>query len=367
MKKKLSLILCTLITVLPAFIFSGCSEQEASSNELKIFNWGEYISDGTDGSMDVIEEFEKETGITVTAYDTYDSNEQMYAKLKSGSVDYDIIFPSDYMITRLIEEDMIQPIDIENMENYSQVSQEYTGSTLGYDSTNSYSVPYTWGTVGIIYNAPMVEELTGRPAEEVITGWDAFWNPALDDNIYMFINSRDSFAIAEKLLGFSLNETKPEKLEEAADLLKEQKPLVQAYLMDEMFDKMENGEAAISPAYSGDIAAMMEANDDLKYCFPKEGCNIFVDGVCITKNAKNVENAQKFIDFLCRPDVALANAEFIQYSTPIIGAYNMLDESVRENQIVYPSSEQLANCESFISLPTETAEQMENLWIDIRK
>ena len=365
MKRFLFAVIPSLILI--ANLFSGCNKQVSEAGELRIFNWGEYISDGTDGSMDVIEEFEKETGITVTAYDTYDSNEQMYAKLKSGSADYDIIFPSDYMISRLIEEDMIQPFQTDQLQNYSQVMPEYTGSVRGYDPTDQYSVPYTWGTVGIIYNRSMVEEITGIPAQEAITGWDAFWNPLFADNMFMFINSRDSFGIAEKLLGFSVNETDPSKLNQTADLLRAQKPMVQAYLMDEMFDKMENGEAAISPAYSGDIVSMMSENSDLGYCFPEEGTNLFVDGVCITKDAKNVENAQKFIDFLCRPDVALANAEFIQYSTPIAGAYAALDQTIRDNPIAYPSPDQLANCETYIELPIEITEQMENLWIDIRK
>lgn len=367
MKKVSSVFLAMALSVFPLFLFSGCHKQVSQAGELRIFNWGEYISDGTDGSMDVIAEFERETGITVTAYDTYDSNEQMYAKLKSGSADYDLIFPSDYMISRLIEEDMVQPIPIEELENYSQIIPEYTGSVRGYDPSGHYAVPYTWGTIGIVYNRPMVEEITGMSAEEAITGWDAFWNPIFADNMFMFINSRDSFGIAEKQLGYSLNETDPQRLEKVANTLKEQKPLVQAYLMDEMFDKMENGEAALSPAYAGDIVTMMEENSDLGYCFPKEGSNLFVDGVCITKNAKNFENAVKFIDFLCRPDVALANTKFIRYSTPIQGAYDQLEESLRKNPIAYPPTERLEQCETYLALPPETTELMENLWIDIRK
>lgn len=315
----------------------GCSKA-GENGELKIFNWGEYLSDGTDGSIDVIAQFEKETGIKVSAYDTYDSNEQMYAKLKSGSSDYDLVFPSDYMISRLIQENLVQKIDVSQMQNYSQVMEQYKGSARGYDPTDEYSVPYTWGHVGIVYNQPMVEQLSGQKAEDVITGWDAFWNPAFSDQMYMFINSRDSFGIAEKLLGYSLNTTDPAQIAQACSKLKEQKPLVQAYVMDEMFDKMENDEAALSPAYAGDIITMMDSNPDLRYCFPKEGTNLFVDGVCITSTAKHQENALKFIDFLCRPEIAHANASYIRYSTPIQGALSMLDEELKNNPIAYPSS-----------------------------
>lgn len=325
------------------------------------------MSNGTDGFIDVISQFEQETGIQVSAYDTYDSNEQMYAKLKSGSSDYDIVFPSDYMISRLIQENLIQPIDVSQMANYSQIMDEYKGSARGYDPTDEYSVPYTWGHVGIIYNQPMVEQLSGQRAEEAITGWDAFWNPAFADQMYMFINSRDCFGIAQKLLGYSFNTTDQAQILQAADKLKEQKPLVQAYVMDEMFDKMENDEAALSPAYSGDIVTMMDSNPDLRYCFPKEGTNLFVDAACVTTNAENKDNAMRFIDFLCRPDIALANASYIGYSTPVRGAFEQLDESLQNNPIAYPPPQTLDRCETYLNLPEATLEQLENLWTQIRK
>lgn len=371
MKKLWSMVLVVALICMTAL--AGCSGntdsgvEVGSNGELKIFNWGEYISDGTDGSLDLIKEFEQTTGIKVTAYDTFDSNEQMYAKLKSGTVDYDIIIPSDYMISRLIEEDMLEKINYENIPNYSQIIDSYKGSALGYDPTDEYSVPYTWGTVGIIYNEPMIEELTGKPADEVVTGWDAFWNEDLKDNMFMFINSRDSFGIGELYLGKSLNETDPTVLEQVADALKQQKPLVQAYVMDEMFDKMENGEAAISPAYAGDIITMMASNEDLNYCFPKEGSNIFVDAVCIPKGAQNQENAEKFINFLCDPEMAKENIEYICYSTPNEGALELLDADLRNNKIAYPPQDILDRCEAFLHLPSETNELMENLWVEIRK
>lgn len=366
MKKLLSIFIACCLT---ASLFTGCAgDSEVGKNgTLKIFNWGEYMSDGTDASRNVIREFERETGIKVEAYDTYDSNEQMYAKLKSGSSDYDIIFPSDYMISRLIDEDMVEKIDFDKLENYGNIMDEYKGDVYGYDPTNEYSVPYTWGTVGIVYNKKMVEKLTGQPADEVVKGWSVFWDERFKDNMFMFINSRDSFMIAEKLLGYSLNETDPDRLKQAASKLREQKPYVQAYVMDEMFDKMENGEAALSPAYAGDIITMMDYNEELGYCFPEEGTNIFVDVVAIPKGAKNKENAEKFIDFLCRADIAKANIEYISYSTPNRAAYEKLDEDLRESEIAYPSKERLERCEAFVNLSLEATEQMENLWTEIRK
>lgn len=368
MKKIVSILVAAAMALSSSAMLTSCGDDFVGSNgELKIFNWGEYISDGTDGSMDIISEFEKETGIKVSAYDTYDSNEQMYAKIKSGSVDYDIVIPSDYMISRMIQEDMLEKIDYENLTNYDQIIDDYKGSALGYDPTDEYSVPYTWGTVGIVYNKAMVEEATGQKAEAAVTGWDAFWNEDFSNNMFMFINSRDSFGIAQKLLGYSFNETEEGTLNAAAEKLKEQKPLVQAYVMDEMFDKMENSEAAISPAYAGDIVTMMGTNEDLAYCFPKEGSNIFTDAICIVKGSANKTNAEKFIDFLCKPEAAKENIEFINYSTPNSGAYSLLDDETKNNEIIYPGADVLAQCEAFLHLPEETNELMERLWTEIRK
>ncbi len=363
MKRSKTIVAFFLI----AAFLCGCTPQKQPLKELKIFNWGEYMADGSDGGMNVLKKFESETGIHVTTYDTYDSNEQMYAKIKSGSADYDLVFPSDYMISRMISEDMLQPISFDNIPNSRYILDEYTGKVRGYDPTGAYSVPYTWGTVGIVYNRPLVEQKTGQKASDVVQGWDAFWNPKLSDSMYMFINARDSFAIAEKRLGLSLNETDPEKLRQAAELLEEQKPMVQAYVMDEMFDKMENGEAAISPAYAGDIITMMEENSDLAYCFPKEGTNLFVDAACILKNAKHKENAEAFINFINRPDVAQANSSFIHYSTPNRGAYDLLSEDLKANEIAYPSPDRLRLCETFVNLPPETVALTEELWLKIRK
>lgn len=364
MKKGISII--ALFGLLCVLFFTSC-QQHTKGQELKIFNWGEFMSDGTGGMLDVVEAFEKETGIHVTAYDTYDSNEQMYAKIKSGTADYDLIFPSDYMVSRLIKEDLLAPIEKEALENYHYIMEPYKGSSRGYDLEDRYSVPYAWGTVGIVYNQKIVAEKTGEDPMQVVTGWDAFWDERFAHSMYMFLNSRDSFAIAEKRLGYSLNEAQDFALENAADLLKKQKPLVQAYVMDEMFDKMENGEAAIAPAYAGDIVTMMSANSDLRYCFPKEGSNLFVDCAAILKDAKNKENALKFIDFINRPEIAKENMNFICYSTPNSGAYNLMDEETKQNAIAYPPDDILKKCETYVDLPADAIKHMEDLWMQVRK
>lgn len=364
LKRSISLLMAFILST--NFLLEGCIRNN-SKRTLKIFNWGEYISDGTDGTIDVIKEFEKETGINVVAYDTYDSNEQMYAKLKSGGADYDIIFPSDYMVSRLIDEDMLLKIDKDKLTNYNEINDEFKGDKREFDKSNEYSVPYTWGTVGLIYNKDLISKLMGDNSEYNVDGFDFLWNEKLDDNILMFINSRDSFAIAEKLLGYSLNTIDINEITRASNKLKEQKSLVQSYLMDEMFDKMLENEAAISPAYSGDIITMTKLNSNLSYCFPKEGSNLFVDCVSIPKSSKNYDNALKFIDFLSKPQIAKANCEFINYSTPNIGAYNLLDDEMKNNKIAYPDEDILNRCESFVNLPKEILSEMENLWIKIRK
>lgn len=364
--KKLTQVLKISLILFVCLIQPGCLGKEYPNGELKIFCWGEYLSDGTANSLNVIEAFEKETGVKVSVVSTFDSNEQMYAKLKYGSVEYDLIFPSEYMISRLIDENMIQKINIKSLKNYSGVMQSCKGSVLGYDPTDEYSVPYTWGTVGLVYNVPLIEELTGQKASEVVKGWSALWDTRLEKEIFMFINSRDSFAIAEKLLNFSLNTTNLDEISQAAALLKSQKPLVQAYIMDQIFDKMANNEGAITPAYAGDILTMMKENENLAYCFPEEGSNMFVDGMCIPKNAQNVENAHKFIDFLCREDIATENANFISYSTAISGAWENLCEEIKYSEIAYPPENIKQKCEIHKYLPKRINTHIEELWTQIK-
>lgn len=355
MKKFLSLALaCGLC--LSLFAFSGCDSGNGATQKLYVYNWGEYMPDGTDGSMDVIAEFEERYPDIDVVYDTFTSNEALYAKMKSGGTNYDIIIPSDYMIARMIDEGMIQKLNFENIPNAENIMDNFKNQV--YDPTNEYSVPYTWGTVGIIYNTTMVE---GTP-----DSWSVLWDEQYSGNILMFNNSRDAFGIAQKLLGFSQNTTSESELQQCADKLKEQKPLVQSYVMDEIFDKMENGEAAFAPYYAGDAITMMEENEDLAYFLPKEGSNKFVDAMCIPTEAQNKEAAELFINFVLEGEIGAEICNFIGYSTPNQAAYELLDEELRNNEIAYPSDEVLDKCEFFENLPQEINQLMQDLWVEIK-
>ena len=322
---------------------------------LYVYNWGLYISDGSDDSIDVLSAFEELTGIKVN-YTTFDSNESLYAKLKSGGASYDVIVPSDYMIGKMIQEGMLAPLNKENIPNFSKIGEKYTG--MAYDPQDEYSVPYTWGTVGIIYNTEMVEEAP--------TSWDALWDVEYAGNILMFNNSRDAFAIGAKKLGMSLNPQTVEEVEIIAQELKAQKNVVQAYVMDEIFDKMSGGEAAMAPYYAGDAITMIDESPQLDFVIPEEGTNYFVDAMCIPANAKNKEAAEIFINYMCEPDVGLANIDFIGYSTPIEEVWERLDDDMKYSPIAYPSDEVMANTEVFVTLPDEINSAMDMAWSDMK-
>ena len=323
---------------------------------LNVYNWGEYISVGTDGeSMDINAEFQALTGITVN-YTTFDTNESLYSKLKSGGAQYDIIIPSDYMIGKMINEDMLAPLDFSNIPNYSMIGEQY--KNRDYDPQNQYSVPYTWGYVGIIYNTTMVT----KPVDS----WSILWDEEYAGDILMFDNSRDAFAIASKKLGLSLNPANTEEIDLATKELEAQRSVVQAYVMDQIFDKMGGGEAALAPYYAGDAITMIEENPDLAFAIPKEGTNYFVDAMCIPKDSANKEAAEMYINFLCETPVAIANTLYIGYSTPQIVAEAALPEEVRENRIAYPSEETIANMETFSVLPDELNSYMDKAWSDMR-
>ncbi len=326
---------------------------------INVYNWGEYISTGADeGTIDVNAEFEKLTGIKVN-YTNYATNEELYAKLKGGGTTYDVIIPSDYMISKMIKEKLIQPIDMENIPNYKYIMDNYRN--LAYDPENAYSVPYTWGTVGIIYNAEEID----IPREEI--DWDILWNEEYKDQILMFDNPRDAFAIAEIMLGYSLNTEDPAELKAAAEKLREQKDVVQAYVMDEVFDKMAAGEALLAPYYAGDALTILEDNEDLDFAVPKSGTNLFVDAMCIPSSAKQKEAAEMYINFMCEPDIAFANIDYICYSTPHSAAFDMLDEEVKNDPISYPDSEFIANKTTvFVNLSDDANEMMSQLWTEMK-
>lgn len=359
MKKISALITALLLMALcvsPAFAANAKKDySHLKGTEINVYNWGEYISDGSDDTVDVNALFEKETGIKVN-YTTFDSNENMYNKLKSGGANYDIVIPSDYMIARLIEEGLVQKIDFGNIPNYSNIMDKYKG--LYFDPNDEYSVPYNVGMVGVIYNTKMVE---GEP-----DSWALMWDEKYSGQILNFNNPRDAFAIAQWMLGVDLNTTDPDDWDKAFELLKEEKPLVQSYVMDEVFNKMESGEAAIAPYYAGDFLTMYDNNEDLAFFYPKEGTNIFVDSICIPSSSQNKEAAELYINFLLREDVALENAEYLYYATPNKAVYENEDYSLRDSQILYPDTEHEPKTEYFHNLDYDTQLTMTALWDNLK-
>lgn len=356
MKRLLGL---TLVLCLVVGLFSGCDFGQDVIT-LNVYNWGEYISDGSDDLMDVNARFEELYGVRIN-YKTYESNESMYTLLESGAAEYDIVIPSDYMIGKMIEEDMLAKLNFDNIPNYKYIDEKYKG--LAYDPNNEYSVPYTWGTVGIFYNKKYVDEA------DLAQGWDILWNEKYAGKIYMFDNARDSFAIALKKLGYSMNTTDPAQWQAAYDELAKQKPLVQGYFMDQVFQKMTNEEGWLAPYYSGDGANMItgdDGNENIDFFVPHQGTNLFVDAMCVLKTSQNKEWAEKYINFMCEPDVATANAEYICYSTPHTEALSMLSEEVANNPMFYPSQEVIANAEVYITLPQDTIKLQKDHWIKLK-
>lgn len=326
---------------------------------INVYNWGEYISDGSEeNTLNVNAEFTDLTGIKVN-YTNYATNEELYAKLKGGGASYDIIIPSDYMISRMIHENMLQKLDFDNIPNFKYITDTFVNPE--YDPQNEYSVPYTWGTVGIIYDTTMID----IPPEEI--DWDILWNVDYSDRILMFDNPRDAFAIAEIRLGYSLNTEDAKELENCADLLKEQKTVIQAYVMDEVFDKMGAGEALVAPYYAGDAVTLMDEYEDLGFVTPKSGTNLFVDALCIPAGAKQKEAAEMYINFMCEPDIAYATTSYIGYSTPNSAAFDMLDEETQNDKVSYPDNEYLNNNTTiFRNLSDEANQKMQDLWTDIK-
>lgn len=323
---------------------------------LNVANWGEYMSVNDPEALDVNKEFEEISGINVN-YQTYATNEELYAKLKSGGADYDIIIPSDYMVSRMIKEEMLFPLDFANIPNIKLINKKYISPS--YDPTNEYSVPYMGGIVCIIYNKTMITD--------TVDSWSALWDERYKGQILMFNNPRDAFGIALIKEGYSQNSENKDELRRAADSLKEQKKVVQAYVMDEIFDKLEGGSAAIAPYYAGDAVTMMAENSDLAYAIPKEGTNQFVDAICIPTRAKNRAAAEMYANFLNEPEVALANAEVIGYSTPNDATFALLPEEIQNNPLQYPDEVYLeTKTEFFNNLTDETNAYVQTLWNEIK-
>ncbi len=351
MKKILALMLCAVLLCSIPFSVTAAPNDTVTLN---VYNWGEYID------PEVNDMFTEETGIRVN-YKNFTDNESMYAVLSSGAAVYDIVVPSDYMVGKLINEGMLAKLDFNNIPNYQYINPSLHNRP--YDPDNAYSVPYMWGIVGVFYNTKYVDEA------DLKDGWDLLWNEKYSGRIFMFDNQRDAFGIALNKCGYSMNTTDPTECQAAYDVLAEQKPLLHQYVMDQVYDKMINEEAWIAPYYSGDGIVMMdeeEGNPAIDFFVPESGTNQFIDALCVPANSPHKAEAEQYINFLCRPDIALLNAEYVGYSTPNTEAQKNLDPEIGENPNFYPSEEMLAKTEVFLTLPQETGALMDELWMKLK-
>lgn len=368
--KKRVLAFSAAVLITAAAVLAGCGGAGkagghdtggGTGGELYVYNWGEYIDEN------VIDMFQEETGIKVI-YDMFETNEDMYPVIESGARNYDVVCPSDYMIQKMLENNLLAEINFNHVPNVSEINPTYMEMSKAFDPDNKYSVPYCWGTVGILYNTQKLKELgAAAPAK-----WSDLWNPVLKGEILMQDSVRDAFMVALKSQGYSMNTENEEELQAARQLLIEQKPLVQAYVIDQVRDKMIGGEAAVGVIYSGEMlyiqeeAASLGLDYELTYVLPEEGTNLWLDSWVIPANAKNKENAEKWIDFLCRPEIAKMNFEYITYPTPNLGAFELLDEEVQNNKAVFPDLASLDKSEVYKYLGDETDMIYNNLWKEVK-
>ena len=368
---KKTVALTCVMTMAASLFLTGCggtgSNSSAASGSngsgkrvVNVCSWGEYIDE------DLIYQFEDETGIEVN-YQTAESNEALSSLLKTGAGDFDVIVPSDYMIARLISEDMLAELDYSNIPNYDLIDDQYKG--LSYDPENKYTVPYTWGTLGIIYNTTMVDE--------PITSWDAMFDDKYAGNVLMINNSRDALAAALLDLGYSINTTDEGQIREAYQLLADAKSngVYQAFVMDQVFQKMEGGNAAIAMYYAGDYLTMLDNNPDLAFVVPKEGSNWFVDAMCVLKNAQHKEEAEEWINFIASTSSNLANMDYIGYASPNAEAlaeyHDYYEETYGEPleqkrfETMAAPQEVLDRCELYVNLPEDTLALYNELWTEL--
>lgn len=349
MKKKI--VAFASLTVLVLSLLSGCGSSSESKGTIYVYNWGEYID------PDVIEEFEEETGYKVS-YDEFETNEQMYPVVESGARTYDVICPSDYMIEKMIQNDLLEELDYDKIPNIENIGQAYLDTAKGFDPENKYSVPYCWGTVGILYNKTMVKE--------PVTSWNILFDEKYKDKIIMQASVRDAYCVALSKLGYSINTLDESQLQEATNLLIAQKPLVQSYEIDGVRDLMIGNSAALAVIYSGEALYTQDQNKNLEYVVPSEGTNVWIDGWVIPKNSKNKEGAQAWINFLCRGDIAKKNFEYITYSTPNEAAKELIeDEELLNNQTVFPDESVLNRCEVFKYLGEDGDKLYDKYWTEV--
>ena len=369
--KKAFIILLAVSMLAGVFALTSCSGNTSGTNtsggnttsndtnsstsggkqEVNVYNWGEYIDES------IFADFTAETGIKVN-YSTFQSNEEMYAAMKLGGTDYDVLIPSDYMVQRLISEDMLEKLDFSNIPNFEMISEDFQNPE--YDPKNEYSVPYMWGTVGIIYNSALIED--------EITSWSALFDEKYTGQILMFNNPRDAVGIALKMLGYSLNTTSETEISEAFAALEQQKPILQAYVMDQIYDKLENNEAMIGPYYAGDYIVMKETNPDLAFVLPVEGSNVFIDAMCIPKGAANKENAELFINFMTSNDVCIANMDETGYISANGEAAAIYGGDLDEDDyaVQFPETGILDKCEPFLNLPENILALYDSMWVDLK-
>ncbi|WP_316607907.1 spermidine/putrescine ABC transporter substrate-binding protein [uncultured Ruminococcus sp.] len=369
--KRFFLLILSAAILLPVLALSACSSGNSGATgdeadydggyqgEVNVYNWGEYVSPGDDGMLDVIAEFQKRYHIKVN-YTNFETNEELYNVLTNSNSTYDVIFPSDYMAARLREEGMLAKLDFSNIPNYKYIDDRF--KNMAYDPDNEYSVPYTWGFVAIGYNTKMIEEGS-------ITGFKDMWDPKYkDDGILMFNNSRDAMAIAMQLCDPPIDPGSTtftrEDIDRATQKLIDEKPVLKKYVMDQVFTEMEGSQSGLCAYYAGDIMTMMDNNEDLAYCLPEEGSNLFNDAMCIPANCKNKENAELFINFMCEPEIAAANAEYICYGTPNTGALELLDEEIVSSELFNPPQEYLDKCYTFSNIDDDIYAYMQKRFVE---
>ncbi len=352
MKKVLSILLICCVLAGSAVIMSSCSG--GSKGEINVYNWGDYKADGSDGFFDTVEKFEEETGITVN-YTTYETNEELYNILKTSNSNYDVIIPSDYMIEKLKDEGLLQKLDMKKIPNAEDILDALKNPV--YDSKGEYSVPYSWNVTGLVYNKKMVNY---KP-----DSWKALWDKKLKGKILQFNNNRDAYAIAMQLCGISPEKFDTADVDKATLKLKEQKPLLKKYVMDQVFLEMEKDQSAIAPYYAGDIFTMMKNNKNLVGVLPKEGSNLFVDAMCIPKSAENVDGAHKFINFMTRADISAENARYITYASPVKSAKKLLPKALRESELVYPPESYTKKCYTFRNIDNKTYSYMQEQFVKL--
>ncbi len=365
--KKLSCVLPLSAVLTAALLSAGCGNSTTTaasseeSQELYVYNWGEYIDES------VITQFEEETGIHVV-YDLFETNEEMYPVIEAGAICYDAVCPSDFMIQKMQEHGLLAEINFDNVPNLKEIDPLFLEMSRSFDPENKYSVPYTWGTIGILYNTKRLEELGVEPP----TRWSDLWDERLSGEILMQDSIRSAFMTGLKKNGYSLNSTNPDEINKAKQDLIDQKPLVQAYVVDQVRDKMIGGEAAVGIIYSGEMlyiqneAKELNLDYSLEYVIPEEGTDLFIDCWVIPKNAKNKENAEKWINFLCRPDIALKNFEYITYSTPNKGAFELLDEEMQNNKAVFPDIASIKNAEVLKYLGDDVDALYNEAWKEVK-